>query len=181
MQSILAYDMNLLAYNMVKLTMITRILFVHWAQDKISFLKVTLTQPRYKAGTSIVSNLLYDTSLSQVKCFVDGTNVNNQSQYIYFYYTKALTAKEQAALCVERNTALAKTGWTGTKIGSVQVTYTSTSVTKLKGTTSNLPSSMLSTHRYNGKTFGTADNPLVGITKTGNVDTQKIIIETNGY
>ena len=136
---------------------------------------------RYKAGSSIVSNLLYDTSSSQVKCFVDGTNVNNQSQYIYFYYTKVLTAKEQAALCVKRNTALAKTGWTGTKIGKVQVTYTSTSVTKLNGTTSNLTSSMLSTHRYNGKTFGTADNPSVGITKTGNVDTQKIIIDTTGY
>lgn len=136
---------------------------------------------RYKQGTNIVSNLLYDTASSQVKYFVDGTNINGANQYIYFYYTKALSSSELAALAVKRVTAIAKEGWTGTSLGSVQVTYTSTTVTSNSGTTSNLTSSMLNAHKYNNKTYGTSDNPSTGITKTGNVDTQKIIINTTGY
>lgn len=141
----------------------------------------TKAPPRYKAGTSIVSNLLYDNASSQVKYFVDGTNINGASQYIYFYYSKSLSASELAALAVKRVTAIAKEGWTGTNIGSVQVTYTSTTVTSNSGTTSNLTSSMLNAHKYNGKTHGTSDNPSTGITKSGNIDTQKIIINTTGF
>ncbi|MGX1830366.1 hypothetical protein ACWIE6_19115 [Paenibacillus taichungensis] len=137
--------------------------------------------PRYKAGTSIVSNLLYDTASSQVKYFVESTNINGASQYIYFYYSKSLSASELAALAVKRVTALAKEWWTGTNIGSVQVTYTSTTVTSNSGTTSNLTSSMLNAHKYNSKTHGTSDNPSTGITKSGNVDTKKIIINTTGF
>lgn len=141
----------------------------------------TKAPPRYKAGTSIVSNLLYDTASSQVKYFVDGTNINGTSQYIYFYYSKSLSASELAALAVKRVTAIANEGWKGTNIGSVQVTYTSTTVTSNSGTTSNLTSSMLNAHKYNSKTHGTSDNPSTGITKSGNVDTQKIIINTTGF
>ncbi|MGF7048156.1 hypothetical protein J2T13_002663 [Paenibacillus sp. DS2015] len=141
----------------------------------------TVNAPRYKAGTSITSNLLYDTTSSKIKYFVDGTNINGVNQYIYFYYGKSFSSSEIASLCVKRVTALAKEGYTGTNIGNVQVTYTSTVVTSNSGSTSNLTSSMLNTHKYNGKTYGTSDNPSTGITKSGNLNTQKIIINTTGF
>jgi hypothetical protein len=137
--------------------------------------------PRYAQGTTIVSNLLYDTSSSQFKYFVNGTNVNGDSQYIYFYYSKPLSSSEIAALTVKRVTALAKTGYSGENIGLVEVKYDDTVVTSNSGTTSSMTSSILSNHTYNGKTYGTSDSPSSAVTKSGSIPAQKIIVDTTGY
>ncbi|MHA0856907.1 hypothetical protein [Paenibacillus sp. CMAA1364] len=130
---------------------------------------------RYLAGTSLISNLLYDATSSQFKYFVNGTTAGG-SQYIYFYYTKSLTSTEQSYMCVKRVTALAKENYTGTNIEKVTVTYSGTEVTQTNGTTANLAT--LSSHVYNGKTFGTSDTPASTITKSGSLPTQTIKIDT---
>ncbi|MDU4697847.1 MULTISPECIES: hypothetical protein [Paenibacillus] len=137
--------------------------------------------PRYAQDTAIVSNLLYDTSSSQFKYFVNGINVKGDSQYIYFYYSKSFTSNEIAALAVKRVTALAKAGYTGENIGKVEVKYDETAVTSNSGTTSSMTSSILSTHTYNGKTYGTSDTPSSAVTKSGEVSAQKIIVDTTNF
>lgn len=142
----------------------------------------TTEPPRYAQGTPVISNLLYDTASAQFKYFVNGTNVNGVSQYIYFYYNdKTLTSTEISALTVKRVVALAKTGYAGTNIGNVQVTYTGTTVTTTSGSTVDLTSAMLSNHYYNGKTHGTADTPASAVTKAGGITTQKINVNTTGF
>lgn len=137
--------------------------------------------PRYVQGTSIISNLLYDTASSQFKYFVNGTIAGGANQYIYFYYSKSLTSTQLSALTVKRVVALAKDGYTGTNIGNVQVTYTGTTVTTTSGTPLDLTSAMLSSHYYNGITYGTADTPASAVTKAGGITTQKINVNTTGF
>lgn len=140
--------------------------------------------PRYKNGTSTISNLLYDNVSSQFKYFVTGTNVNNVGQYIYFYYYKPLTSQNLQDMVVKRVAAIAKNSWTGTEIGELTVSYTGTEITKVSnGTTTDLTSSLLITHNYGGKIYGTADNvnSTGSVTKTpssGNIASQTITLDS---
>lgn len=134
---------------------------------------------RYKPGTSITHNLIYDTSSSQFKYFVNGTNVNGTSQYIYFYYHKSLTSDQLNDMHVKRVAALAKEGYAGESIGKINLQYTDTQITNIAGTTVSLTSAKLDSLQKNGKIYGTADNPSGKITKTptsGNIASQSITI-----
>jgi hypothetical protein len=145
----------------------------------------TVVPPRYMHSTSMVMNLIYDTTSSQYKFFVNGTNVNNVNQYIYFYYSQTLNATDLQDMVAKRVTALAKVGWTGTEIGDLTVSYSGAELTKIDGTTTNMTSSLLSTHTFNSsKIYGTADNvdSTGSVTKTpstGSIASQTQVIHSH--
>ncbi|AUO05293.1 hypothetical protein KSP24_07760 [Paenibacillus sp. AK121] len=137
--------------------------------------------PRYKAGTSIISNILYDTTTSKFKYFVNGTNVNGVNQYILFTYGKSLSNSEISNLAVKRVTALAKNDYSGGNIGKVTVNYSSTEVTRLDGTTTQMTQGMLSSHNFGGKIHGTSDTPSGAVSKSGSVSSQTVSVNTVGF
>ncbi|URJ46272.1 hypothetical protein MF628_000788 [Paenibacillus polymyxa] len=141
----------------------------------------TSVPPRYKAGTNVISNVFYDTTTSRFKYFVNGTNVNGTNQYLLFTYSKPLSSSEVSNLVVKRVTALAKENYSGGDIGKVTVNYSGTEVTRIDGSTTDLTQGILSSHTYNGKTFGTCDTPSGAISKSGSVPYQTVTVNTVGF
>lgn len=138
--------------------------------------------PRYKAGTSFVSNLRYESANGKVKYYSSGTNVNGESQLLVFSYTKSFTTTQKNDMRAKRVLGIAKNNFKETdNVGMISLKYTGATLMKTDGTTVNYNTSLLDENLYNNKIYGTAYWPSSKCTyspTSGDISTQSQKIDT---